>query len=454
MSLKKICIKNFKLIETAIIEPGKINQIVGKNNQGKTTVLEAIQFAMLGSTDENIIKHGEHEAIVELAFSDGLQVSRKLSRKSGQDLKVELNDMSPQRPQSYLNGLIGVGTFNPNEVLDPKKRKEYLLNSINLKVKKRDIENITGKIAIPDFNYDDHGLKVIERAAKWFYDARTVANKETKKAKGEAEVYENNLGDLPEDITFDCDIDHLNDLLKQYKEKLKGLSLSYDEWKYRKEAIEFNNKTIENMDNKIIETREKLDAQIDKRQQVDKINNELVENLGVEPDVVQVASETTEQIETINNELTLRKAHAAYEKESQLVGRLHARAEELDIKAKNLGTIYKSISNGLMSKVMADADLPIKGLSYEDGDFKLDGINVEQLSSSKTLSLALAITKKLNKKANLICIDGIELLDENTYNELNKEMLKDDFNYFLSKVGPAFKNSQDKVIEMSNGGVQ
>ena len=51
MGLKKIVIKNLKLIENAVIEPGKVTQIVGENNQGKTTVLEAIEIGMTGSKD-------------------------------------------------------------------------------------------------------------------------------------------------------------------------------------------------------------------------------------------------------------------------------------------------------------------------------------------------------------------------------------------------------------------
>jgi len=140
MSLKKIHIKNLKLIEDMVIEPGKINQFVGDNNQGKTTVLEGIQFAMVGSTDVSMIRHEQEEAIVELSFDDGLEVYRSLNRDGVQTLKVQINDLSPQRPQSYLNRFVGVGTFDPHAVLDPKKRNDYFLQAIDVKITKERLQ--------------------------------------------------------------------------------------------------------------------------------------------------------------------------------------------------------------------------------------------------------------------------------------------------------------------------
>jgi len=460
MSLKKITIRNFKLIESTSLEPGKINQIVGENNQGKTTILEAIQFAMVGSTDESLIRHGEEIASVTLEFTDGLVVVRWLTKGAGQGLTVQLNDMSPQRPQSYLNGLVGVGAFNPKEVLDPKKRTEYLMKVIDLKVTKKQIKEIVGDKIIPDFNYDDHGLKVIERASKFFYDTRAVENKRLKAAKSEIVVYQKNLGDPPPESRIKESDQEIRVALDLYQKDLKGLKQKYDDWAKEKKEYDEHYSALKrsfDVNNLAIQEMRKLETELENTRmslvQELEIHQKDKENFGPEPDIGNESAMINEHIADVNAEILLRKNRESYQKEIDFIGVLKSKAETIEGEAKRYGEIYKCISNSLTAKLMSAADLPVKGMTFEDGKFKLDGVDVEQLSSSKTLSLALAITKKLNKKANLICIDGVELLDERTFLDLHAEMIKDEFNYFLTKVGPAFKNDEDKVFKMNNGGV-
>jgi len=454
MSLNRIHIKNLKLIKEVTIQPGKVNQIVGENNMGKSTILEAIQFAMIGSTDESIISHGEKQTSVDLNFSDGLSVKRWLTRGSGQGLAVEMNDMTPQKPQSFLNGLVGVGTFNPKEVLDPKNRTDYFLKTIDLKVTKEQIEEVTGDIELPEINYDDHGLKVIQRAAQFFYDSRTIANKSLKKANVEANHYKDKLGELPVNKKIDASDEDLKQLIEGFKSGLKNLKQKHDEWVENKKCVNDNVDVIKGMKNKVHQL--KCELVNEKQSLIDalKINRIHEEKLGPEPDIGKESAEFNEHIEFSTAEVSLRKEHDTYNNQHEFVDRLFERVAEFETESKNLGAIYKKLTQDLTEKIMGEADLPAKGLTFEDGDFKLDGVNVDQLSSSKTLSLALAVARKLSKKANLICVDGVELLDEATYNDLNKEMSKDNFNYFMAKVGPAFTNSNDKIIKMNNGAVQ
>ena len=70
--VKQITIERFKSIESATLDLGKINVLVGANNSGKSSVLQALQFATsvaqtakLYSQTTNLIKivYGLHLSI-------------------------------------------------------------------------------------------------------------------------------------------------------------------------------------------------------------------------------------------------------------------------------------------------------------------------------------------------------------------------------------------------------
>jgi len=46
MYIREICINNFRCIKSAVIDFSKDNVLVGDNNSGKSTVLEAIDLVM------------------------------------------------------------------------------------------------------------------------------------------------------------------------------------------------------------------------------------------------------------------------------------------------------------------------------------------------------------------------------------------------------------------------
>ena len=53
--LEKIEIENFRNIKNLSFEPKRINLILGPNNVGKTTLLEAILISLIGLQGEDII---------------------------------------------------------------------------------------------------------------------------------------------------------------------------------------------------------------------------------------------------------------------------------------------------------------------------------------------------------------------------------------------------------------
>ena len=80
MKLKTLTIRNVGLIADTVIQLDKpLLLFYGEIRQGKTTILNAVRWVFGGSFPSDIIRHGEKEASVELAFEGGL-VSRSWYR--------------------------------------------------------------------------------------------------------------------------------------------------------------------------------------------------------------------------------------------------------------------------------------------------------------------------------------------------------------------------------------
>ena len=77
MKTTKIYIKNlFGITEKQL--DGKSVEITGKNGSGKTSVLDAIRYALTNSSDRDyIIKDGSEEGEILIETDTGLSINRK-----------------------------------------------------------------------------------------------------------------------------------------------------------------------------------------------------------------------------------------------------------------------------------------------------------------------------------------------------------------------------------------
>ena len=92
MKIQSVKIQNVKILESVDIEPRMINILVGRNNTGKTTFLEAIAVALIpGFTDKylnqpsSIINYGKTHA----------EITMKINEGSNRDVKVNLDYALP-----------------------------------------------------------------------------------------------------------------------------------------------------------------------------------------------------------------------------------------------------------------------------------------------------------------------------------------------------------------------
>ncbi len=63
------------------------------------------------------------------------------------------------------------------------------------------------------------------------------------------------------------------------------------------------------------------------------------------------------------------------------------------------------------------ADLPLKGLSVEDGELTYNGAKWDCMSGADQLKTATAIVRRLNPNCGFVLVDKLEQMDEHTLRE-------------------------------------
>jgi hypothetical protein len=148
MKIQKLVIKNIGIIGNETIEFNKpLNLFYGDVKQGKTTILNAIKLCFGGGFPDDIIKHGEKKASVELHF-DGAHIQRKFRKDKHGVTKAdkiefvnpdgEIEDKPVDAIQKFLNPFL----LNQNHLIDMNEpsRKRYFVDLFGVDTQSIDAE--------------------------------------------------------------------------------------------------------------------------------------------------------------------------------------------------------------------------------------------------------------------------------------------------------------------------
>lgn len=118
--------------------PG-INVFVGTNGQGKTNLIEAINYCASFSShrvagDQPLVKHGENNAIVQVVVEQSARsISLEVEINPGKTNKVKQNG-SPLSKVREILGILLTVTFAPEDLMlvkgDPSERRKFMDDAI------------------------------------------------------------------------------------------------------------------------------------------------------------------------------------------------------------------------------------------------------------------------------------------------------------------------------------
>jgi hypothetical protein len=101
-----------------------------------------------------------------------------------------------------------------------------------------------------------------------------------------------------------------------------------------------------------------------------------------------------------------------------------------------LDGIVKTLTVDVPTQLMTKINLPVPGMAITDDGLLVDGKGFDLLSGKEQIDVAIAIARAMSGKVKLICVDGIEKLDDESY-ALFVETAKQDkeFQFFITNVG-------------------
>lgn len=376
MSIKinQLEIENVKRIKAVKIEPKEtgLTIIGGNNNQGKTSVLDAIAWALGGE------KYKPSQAVREgsmvppnlhLVMSNGLIVERK-----GKNSTLKVTDPNGKKAgQQLLNEFIEQLALDlPKFMNAPGKEKaDVLLQIIGVGPQLIELDQ-----------------KEKELYQERLYVGRT-ADQKAKFAK-EMTYYD----DVPKELISP------SELIRQQQ---KILARNGENERKRSAAVALNAER-----NRLAEKVNALKEELERYQtQLIKVDHDM--NIAYKT-AEELHDESTAELEAsiANIDEINRKIRANLDKE---------KAED---DARGYQTSYEKLTGQIedirqkRTALLDATELPLTGLSVKDGELIYNGQKWDNMSGSDQLKVSTAIVRKLNPNCGFVLLDKLEQMDMQT----------------------------------------
>ena len=179
MRTTKIKIRNlFGITETEL--DGRSVELTGTNGVGKTSVIDALRYALTNKSDRNIIvKQGEKEGEILIETDTGLSIDRKKRTEQADYKSVKENGKEIMAPENFLRQLFTPLQLDPVAftLMDEKSKNRAILDLIEFEW---DLNYINEKFGeIPSWiNYEQNILEVLSdmqsENGQWFKERQNV----------------------------------------------------------------------------------------------------------------------------------------------------------------------------------------------------------------------------------------------------------------------------------------
>jgi predicted ATP-dependent endonuclease of OLD family len=127
MKITRLRIINFLGIKEFVADKlGKINEITGDNDVGKTTILDAIQEVFKSSGVDPTLVHNDADEAEIMIEIDGRYLAERHITHDENDVVVQENKIPIKKPATFLAELLGAYNFRPVDffLAKPKERRD------------------------------------------------------------------------------------------------------------------------------------------------------------------------------------------------------------------------------------------------------------------------------------------------------------------------------------------
>ena len=367
-------LENVKRIRAVQLTPAAngLTIIGGNNNQGKTSVLDAICWLLGGNKYQpsNAQREGAlTEPMLRCTLSNGLVVERK-----GKNAALKVIDPQGNRAgQKLLDGFLSELALDLPKFMQASDRDkaDTLLRIIGV----------------------GEQLMQMEQEEKRLYDQRTAIGQiQQQKAKFAAELPR--WEELPnEPVSAAALIAQQQEILARNGQR--------QQWQHEMQSIDI---TIQNITSEIQRTERQLAdlrAQLDEFQEKAASAHKTPEELQLESTAELEAN--IADIDRVNAKIRDNQRKAAAEKEA---ADYKDQYDDLTNQIEKIRADRRALLNG--------ANLPLPGLSVEGGKLLYQGKAWDCMSGSEQLRVATAIVRCLNPECGFVLLDKLEQMDMQT----------------------------------------
>lgn len=366
IKISKIKISNLFGIKEQNLD-GKSIEITGSNGQGKTSILDAIRYALTNSSERDyIVKKGESEGEILIETDTGLSINRKKRTQSSDYKSIKLNEKEINSPESFLKEIFTPMQLNPVEFTQMSKQEQnrIILDLIEFDWDLNWIKEKFGEIP-SGVDYSQNILEVLNEIQSEdgeYYKARQDINRDIRNnrafisdiadglpEKYDAEKWEKfNLTEkLKELMTIkeqNARINEAKQFIANYDNKVKGYEAE------RQIAISAEEKNIsierENLQKEIVRLEEQIKSDIEKLNNLDNTleDRKKIANLEYEKKIAaldesigrakEFAQKTPVDITEMQAECDLAEKMKSYINEYKRMKEYEKQIEELNIQSQ------------------------------------------------------------------------------------------------------------------------
>lgn len=407
--------ENVKRISLVEIQPGDdpVVQITGRNGQGKTSTLDALDwlFSGGGHIQDDPIRGGETKAVIQADLGE-IVVRRTINRKEGgkhtTSLTVEAaNGARFSKPQQVVDSFMGALSLDPIAFLKSSPDEQF----------------DTLRKFVPGVDFGE-----IARDNAIDYAKRTEVNRDIKRLQTGAAAQI-----LPTDPALDVPLGRIDEaaLLEAMTNAAQtNADIQAQQAKRERLITDRNNQlaTANLARERCAELRRQADEADRQAATADGIAAEMTDAVAAFPaipapvDVSDVRGQI-EQAKRINAAVGRRE-----ERERML-----QEAASLEWEAEALTEAMETRDKRKQDAVAA-AKMPVEGLGFGDGVVLVNGHPISQASGAEQLRLSVAIAMAMNPKLRVIRITDGNSLDADGMKLLREMAEEHDFQVWIERV--------------------
>lgn len=441
MKISKIKIKNLFGIKECELD-GNSKEFSGKNGVGKTSIIDAIRFALTNKSDRDyIVRNGETEGEILIETDTDLRINRKARTNQADYKSIKQNGAEVQSPETFLRDIFTPLQLNPVEFMgmDKNKQNAIILDMIEYGWSLDTIKEWFGEL--PSWvSYDQNILQVlndIQSEKGQYFQLRQDLNRDARNKKAmieeigatipvgyQVEKWESaNVGEIYTQIER---IRKDNQTIEKAKQIIENKDNKVRKFEADKEIAksaldtETNNRANQ-LDKDILRLQEQIKAYevekdnltINKQSKLEVIEQIYKANIAKYDAEVEEYKEyankeiqDTTALQTQAEEMERMKSHI---NEYKRMLNLQQEVEDLQTRSENLTEKIEK-ARTLPGEILQTAIIPIKGLTVANGIPLINGLPVSNLSEGEKLDLCIDVAIQKPNGLQIILIDGVEKL--------------------------------------------